>query len=246
MSYFKIDERMTAQEKRQQHYREEFKCMVPSWDDTMIIFHRLFGSVVKPESRLLDLGCGRGNVIIDDYRASLKEAIGIDADQNAVEGNTKLDRIEIGNIEKLPFQDGYFDLVISQWVIEHLEHPEVVFAECHRVLKPGGYFLFVTPYAYSSILIIKRVFGTSLTKKILKHVYGREEQDCFETMYRANTAPDLKRFLTNAGFVEVSLIANVDPSYWAFNRMCFYISSWLARMFPRASTMHFIGMYRKK
>lgn len=245
MSYLKIDARMTPQEKRQQHYREEFKRINPSWDDTMIIFHRLFGSVVKSGSSLLDLGCGRGNVIIDDYRSMLKEAIGIDADHEAVKGNESLDRIEIGNVERLPFPDQSMDIVISQWVIEHLEHPEIVFAECYRVLRCGGVFLFVTPYAYSSVLLIKRLFGSSLTKKILKFMYGREEQDCFETMYRANTTSDLQKLLKSAGFVEEALISNVDPSYWAFNRFCFSISSFFARVFPRASVMHFVGVYRK-
>lgn len=245
VSYLKIDPQMTRQELRQQHYRERFKRFCPTWDDTMIVFHRLFGSVIKQGSRVLDLGCGRGNVVIEDYRSDIAEAVGIDASREAVEGNTRLDRIVIGNVERLPFEDQSFDLVISQWVFEHLEHPEVVFAECFRVLKPGGCIMFVTPYKYSSVLIAKRLLGSSFTKKILKHVYGRDEQDVFETMYRANTRSDLRRLFQRAGFKEESLTENVDPSYWGLNEMCFWISAMLSKLFPRISVMHIVGLARK-
>lgn len=244
-SYLKIDQNMTSQEKRQQCYREKFKQLQPSWDDTMIVFLRLFREVVKPDMTLLDLGCGRGNVVVDDFRSSIKEAIGIDADQSAVDGNASMDKIVIGNVEHLPFSDAYFDVVISQWVIEHLEHPEKVFAECYRVLKPGGSFLFVTPYAYSSILVIKRMFGSSFTKKILKWVYGREEQDCFETMYRANTVAALESQLSYVGFQQKELIQNPDPSYWAFNDFFFRIALFFEKYFSKHTKMHIIGLYRK-
>jgi Methylase involved in ubiquinone/menaquinone biosynthesis len=243
--YLKIDEKMTPQEKRQQAQRERFKKIKPSWDDTMVIFSRLFGEIIKPRTELLDVGCGRGNAIIDDYRLQIINATGIDIDHEAVEGNTRLDRIVIGNIEKLPFPDRTFDIVISQWVIEHLKNPERVFAECYRVLKPGGYFLFVTPYAYSSIILIKRMVGSSLTKKILKFIYGREEKDCFETMYRANTPEVLSNQLSKAGFKPDELIKNPDPSYWGFNNAIFNIALFFEKIFPKHTTMHLIGRFKK-
>jgi ubiquinone/menaquinone biosynthesis C-methylase UbiE len=243
--YLKIDEKMTPQEKRQQAQREAFKRLKPSWDDSMVIFSRLFGQAVRPQTKLLDIGCGRGNVVIDDYRAHIANAVGIDTDNEAVEGNAQLDRIVIGNIEKLPFPDRSFDIVISQWVIEHLEYPEKVFAECYRVLKPGGYFLFVTPYAYSSIILIKRIVGSSLTKKILKFIYGREEKDCFKTVYRANTQKALYKQLAKVGFKPDIFINNPDPSYWGFNSLTFKLALFFEKIFPKWTAMHLVGRFKK-
>jgi ubiquinone/menaquinone biosynthesis C-methylase UbiE len=39
--------------------------------------------------------------------------------------------------ESLPFEDGFFDVVYSWGVIHHSEHPERIFDEIVRVLKPG-------------------------------------------------------------------------------------------------------------
>ena len=41
-----------------------------------------------------------------------------------------------GDLEMLPFPSNYFDVVVSQSVVEHLKEPKIVFAELHRVLRP--------------------------------------------------------------------------------------------------------------
>ncbi|MDQ3935492.1 MAG: class I SAM-dependent methyltransferase [Actinomycetota bacterium] len=43
-----------------------------------------------------------------------------------------------GFAEDIPFDDESFDVAIVDDVIEHVRDPERVFAECHRVLRPGG------------------------------------------------------------------------------------------------------------
>jgi ubiquinone/menaquinone biosynthesis C-methylase UbiE len=243
--YLKIDEKMTAQEKRQQAQREEFKRLNPSWDDSMVIFSKLFGQIVRPQTKLLDLGCGRANVVLSDYRQLISEAVGIDASQEATAGNDSLDRIVIGNVESLPFADRYFDVVISQWTIEHFQNPQKVFAECYRVLKPSGYFLFVTPYSRSPIILAKRALGQAITRKILSLAYGREEKDCFETAYRANTASSLTKALVAAGFKKDVLLENPDPSYWGFNAFVFKAALLAEKLFPKRMTMHLVGRFQK-
>jgi ubiquinone/menaquinone biosynthesis C-methylase UbiE len=43
-----------------------------------------------------------------------------------------------GEAERLPFQDGSFDVVVSNGVIDLIPDKEAVFAELFRVLRPGG------------------------------------------------------------------------------------------------------------
>ncbi len=45
----------------------------------------------------------------------------------------------IGDVHELPFPDNHFDVVTIQWASRHLRVKRV-FAEIHRVLKPGGHF----------------------------------------------------------------------------------------------------------
>ncbi|MCI0667459.1 MAG: malonyl-ACP O-methyltransferase BioC [Methylococcaceae bacterium] len=49
-----------------------------------------------------------------------------------------------GDAEFLPFRERYFDLVFSNLVIQWCGDLQRVFAEVHRILKPGGIFLFST------------------------------------------------------------------------------------------------------
>lgn len=50
------------------------------------------------------------------------------------------------NIEKLTFEDNTFDVFITQEVMEHVFNPNIAIAEINRVLKPGGFHIFSTPY----------------------------------------------------------------------------------------------------
>ncbi|MFH1732010.1 MAG: class I SAM-dependent methyltransferase [Planctomycetota bacterium] len=49
------------------------------------------------------------------------------------------------DLARLTFDDGVFDLVITQDVLEHVQDPEAAFLEICRVLKPGGWHVFTVP-----------------------------------------------------------------------------------------------------
>jgi SAM-dependent methyltransferase len=51
------------------------------------------------------------------------------------------------NVEELPLTDGCADIVLSVNIVDRLPHgPELAFRECHRVLRPGGTFIFTDPF----------------------------------------------------------------------------------------------------
>lgn len=52
------------------------------------------------------------------------------------------------NIENIPVADDFFDVVILSEVVEHLENPEKVLQEAHRILKKDGKILICTPFLF--------------------------------------------------------------------------------------------------
>lgn len=103
--------------------------------------------------RVLDLGCGRGMVLMPAARRLTGgRAVGIDLwraqdqsgntrERTAAEGGT--DRVELsdGDMRELPFDDGEFDLVVSSMAVHDIPGAEGrarAIAEAYRMLAPGG------------------------------------------------------------------------------------------------------------
>ena len=122
---------------------------------------RLLDSLdLKGEEKVLDVGCGRGLLLIGAAkRLKSGKATGIDiwnqedlsgnsADatkQNAkIEGVSDKVRIETGDARKLVYPDNNYDVVISSLVIHNIpdQHGrDQAIREMWRVLKPGGKLL---------------------------------------------------------------------------------------------------------
>lgn len=93
---------------------------------------RDLGVEPRPDSKILDFGCGSGNTV-RAYRESGYDALGCDI---VLPAETEvLKRMPDGVI---PFPDAFFDFVISESVLEHVRDYSKAVSEIHRVLKPGG------------------------------------------------------------------------------------------------------------
>jgi ubiquinone/menaquinone biosynthesis C-methylase UbiE len=111
-------------------------------------------AAIKEGERVLDVGCGTGTLAIAAGRSAGPggEAHGIDpsagmiavASEKAAKAGVDA-KFQTAVMEKLPFPDGHFDLVLSSLMLHHLpaDVKRAGFAELHRVLKPGGRFLAV-------------------------------------------------------------------------------------------------------
>jgi SAM-dependent methyltransferase len=112
---------------------------------------------LKADSRLLEIGCGAGNLLLQaTVRGSYPVALDLAMPsltfvrsrlQNARSGPDVPRGFAcaqaIGGL--LPLADGSFDCVLLSEVIEHLEAPHISIREASRVLRPGGRLLVTTP-----------------------------------------------------------------------------------------------------
>ncbi len=100
---------------------------------------------IKPNSKLLDIGCGRGDLIKSFANLGL-QVQGTDLDPESQELCAPFS-VLINNIEidPLPIKNNSVDIVFSKSLIEHLQNPERLLGEAFRVLKPGGRAIIMCP-----------------------------------------------------------------------------------------------------
>lgn len=112
--------------------------------------------------KILDVGCGNGNIMLSVIKNGFKNVQGVEyADFMFKKALTDYPflRIRHGDAQNLrQYPNGSFDVVISCHVLEHLPNPEKAVKETSRVLKKGGYFVIGLPNGYHwNDILLRRV-----------------------------------------------------------------------------------------
>lgn len=104
-----------------------------------------------------DLGCGSGyrTMLFNEYK---RDVTGIDIRDYRFPENKKFSFIH-GDIFKSKLPAKKFDMVFSYDVIEHLEKPELLLKEIHRILKPDGICVLSTPNRYRIVNAVLLLLG---------------------------------------------------------------------------------------
>jgi SAM-dependent methyltransferase len=144
--------------------------------------------VTDRRPRILDVGCGTGANLLMLSQFGDAEGVDISEDALAFCRERGLANVKLGAAEKLPYDDGTFDLVTALDVVEHLDDDLGGLSEMRRVLRPGGrVLLFVPTFMF--------LWGV---------------QDDVSNHRRRYRLPELRRVLEQAGFeVERTTYANI-------------------------------------
>lgn len=109
----------------------------------------------KKQIRILDFGSGRGATVLR-LRIEGFDVYGVDIDSEPINNGIGLFRHygfdgnklikQIAPDCKTPFDDEFFDVVISDQVVEHAKHINLFFREIKRITKKGGFNLHLFPH----------------------------------------------------------------------------------------------------
>ncbi len=143
---------------------------------------------IEGKQNYLEVGCGNGAVSRYFAVKYLLDVTGIDVDpdqiksaQNSIQGLPNVRFFE-ADATNLPFPDKNFDIVLSFFVMHHISNWLDALKEIHRVLKPGGYFV------YSDLLYAK------LPAKVAS---------LFRDKYGVTRLEDLNSFAENSSYSTV-------------------------------------------
>lgn len=91
---------------------------------------------------IVDLGCGQKPYLPLLYRKRAGAYLGVDLETNYFAD------VVVRPGERYPLEDGCADIVLAFSLLEHVEDPKFVVEETARLLKPRGWLVVVTPFAY--------------------------------------------------------------------------------------------------
>ena len=121
-------------------------------------------SLIEPDPAavLLDVGCDDGELTLRFARAAgttSPHGVELVEERATLARSRGVDVAAADLNRRLPYDDGAFDVVCGNQVIEHLADTDTFVAELHRVLRPGGYAIISTENLASWHNVVALVLG---------------------------------------------------------------------------------------
>lgn len=208
-------------------------------NDGSIEFYSRVKSQVTSKSVVLDLGAGRASWFEEDpclwrvhirtLKGVAKELIGADVDV-AILANRSTDRnIVIDNGIDLPAES--VDVIVADYVLEHIDRPEEFLSEINRILVPGGVFCARTPHKFHYVSIGAMMTRNSQHGRMIRWLQPRRKEiDVFPTKYRLNTLTSINHHFV--GYQNFSYLRKSDPAYFFGSKLVFKTMSLIHKFLP--------------
>ncbi|MBI4178665.1 class I SAM-dependent methyltransferase [bacterium] len=170
---------------------DRYWSRIPIYDDALDALRgvlnrqikRYVKTVLAPRARTLEPGAGSACVSAllaeDGLNASaLDYAYSALAVARRFQSGARLVQ---GDLFKMPFPDGTFDLTFNNSTLEHFKNPQDALNEMARVTKPGGHVFVGVPFTYGPLAVCKLKKssfkgawdGTTYDRKGLRDLFGR-------------------------------------------------------------------------
>ncbi len=113
-------------------------------------------TLLQPNSRFIDIGCGTGEVLLR-AKDEFDELVGIENNKNAINfAKSKVNnisKIQLINSKdgKIPYPNEYFDIATCLDVLEHMRDSKKCLREIWRVLRPQSQLIVTVPNWYDIV-----------------------------------------------------------------------------------------------
>jgi SAM-dependent methyltransferase len=166
-------------------YRENARCPIcGSFDRERLIYLYLLNKtdIFKKPNRLLHIAPE------NKLKERLQSEVNIDYFTSDISKKDVMVQMDLMNI---PFSDKYFDGIICNHVLEHIDDDKKSMSELFRILKPGGWAILQVPIS----LKLKKTYedASITTNRAREEAFGQEDH---VRIY----AEDYQDRLTQAGF----------------------------------------------
>jgi SAM-dependent methyltransferase len=211
----------------------------PKYNGTLIFYDEVRRNLT-PESRVLNLGAGPPTESpIRILKGEVAEVVGADVDR-CVLNNPEMDRAVLIEDGRIPLEDEGFDVIVSDYVFEHVDNPARFLEEAARVLKPGGSLFFRTPNAVHYVAVISALTPHGLHTQVANRarVNAEDAQEPWPTRYRMNSVARLRKQgrAVGLGQLEVKYV-EMEPSYLRFNTAAFLVGAAYERLVNSTSLL---------
>ena len=151
-----------------------------------------------PAGRVLEIGCGSGGFLSAIAQRGW-QATGLDFDPAAIAMVREQTNVSasVGELRSINYDNGHFDAIVMNNVIEHVWNPQETLTECYRILRPEGRLVILTPNSGS---LGHEIFG--------RHWRGLEPP---RHLYIYD-AKSLEQICRNAGFSKLNVFSSPGGS----------------------------------
>lgn len=225
--------------------------------DGTVEFYGRVQAIVQPNMRVLDFGAGRGAGLQEDtcdfrrnlrvLRGKVERVIACDVDEAVLDNPGADEAVVIKLNESLPFESASFDLIIADFVFEHINNPALIAAEFRRVLKRGGWICARTPNKYCMISLVTHMIHNSRHSHVLRWVQPeRQAMDIFPTVFKLNTKRAIAAFFPHTDFENFTYRYEAEPSYFFNSSAMFALMLLINWLTPMPMKSGFFIFLRKK
>jgi SAM-dependent methyltransferase len=209
--------------------------------DGTICFFTFVRALLRPGMRVLDFGAGRGAWVTEDpspYRRELRDlrtrgahVVAADVDPVVEENPCSDERVRLELGKPLPFEDREFDLVVADFVFEHLEDPGFIAAELQRITKSGGWICARTANRYGYVTLASRFVPNRRHRSVLRTIQPiRKEADVFPVVYALNSVAQVRRHFPGCDVHYYR--QSGEPAYFFDSPILYRLFLWLHKLIP--------------